>query len=505
MKITYYFLLITAWLVRPILSNAQASKALDSLFYRLDTAHAFNGNVLIQEEGLTTYQHAVGLANLKTAKKHSVQSAFQIGSISKTFTAVAVLQLIQQHKLDLHERYQTYFPDFPYPQVRIDHLLSHTSGLPDKEELFFPLLDQDSTRQVSNQDIIPALKQSNKVLAFLPGSQWRYCNIGYALLATLVEKISGERFGDYLAQHIFRPAGMHHSYLLGSRSDDTNYATGYLVRHHYLGDMEPISSSRKVRRWTYNLRGLYGPTNIISTTSDLASYATALDQHKLLKKGMQDLAFAPYQLTDGTLAAPGGEFGAANYGLGWFLPRDTQLGRIVMHTGREPGFFTFFWHDLTHHRTIILLDNAESIGFGSACKQTVNLAYQTSFFSADLPGKQSLFLPYVRTLLKEGPDAAATLFNQLKVDTAHYFADERELNELGLELLADHHDAAALEVLKLATFLYPQSWNTYDSYGKALLQTGRRKEAIAMYRQSVQMFPGNLPGRKILQELTNDK
>ncbi|RRB04106.1 serine hydrolase [Larkinella rosea] len=459
----------------------------------------------MREKGQTTYQYSAGLADLKTGKRHSLHSTFQIGSISKTFTAVAVMQLIQQHKLTLHDRYQTYFPDFPYPEIRIDHLLSHTSGLPDKEELFFPLIDEDSTRQINNQDIIPTLKQSKKALAFLPGSQWRYCNIGYALLATLVEKISGERFGDYLAHHIFRPAGMQHSYLLGNKAEDPNYTTGYLVRHHYLNDMEPISTSRKVRRWTYNLRGLYGPTNIVSTTGDLANYAVALDQHKLLSKGMQDLAFTPYQLTDGTLAAPGGEFGAANYGLGWFLPTATQLGRIVMHTGREPGFFTFFWHDQTHHRTIILLDNAESPGFGTACKQTVNLAYQTPFFPADEPGKRSLFLPFVRTLLKDGPDAAATLFNQLKADTAHYFTEERELNELGLELLTDHHDSAALEVLKLATLLYPQSWNTYDSYGKALLQSGRRKDAITMYRQSVQMFPGNVPGRKILQALTNDK
>ncbi|KAA9346784.1 serine hydrolase domain-containing protein [Larkinella humicola] len=504
MKRSHRFLLILAFVAQPFLSHAQASRALDSLFHALDTAHVFNGNVLIREKGQTIYQRSVGLSDLKTRKKHSLHSAFQIGSISKTFTAVAVMQLIQQHKLGLRDSYQKYFPDFPFAQIHIDHLLSHTSGLPDKEELFFPLIDQDSTRQISNHDIIPALKQWKKELAFLPGSKWRYCNIGYALLATLVEKISGERFGDYLTRHIFRPAGMHHSYLLGNLPGDTHSVTGYLVRHHYLNDMESIGSSQKVRRWTFNLRGLYGPTNIVSTTGDLATYATALDEHKVLSKDMLDLAFTPYRLTDGTSAAPGGEFGAANYGLGWFLPTNTQLGRIVMHTGREPGFFTFFWHDLTHHRTIILLDNAESTGFGTACKQTINLAYQTPFFGTEQPGKRSLFLPYVRTLLKEGPDAAATLFNQLKADTAHYFTDERELNELGLELLADHHDTVALEALKLATLLYPQSWNTYDSYGKALLQSGRRKEAIAMYRQSVLMFPGNLPGQKILNELTKD-
>jgi len=250
------------------------------------------------------------------------------------------------------------------------------------------------------------------------------------------------------------------------------------------------------------LRGLYGPTNIISTTKDLLKYAAALDAYKLLDKQTLTLAFTPCRLNDGSLAMPGGEFGPAGYGLGWFLPAATTLGKMVMHTGREPGFFTFFWHDVTYQKTIILLDNAESPGFGAACKEAFNLVYNTIYFKPEPLGKQSLFLPYVRTLLKEGPDAAATLYNRFKTDTAHYFTDERELNELGLELLADHQEAAALEALKLCTFLYPQSWNTYDSYGKALLQVGKRKEAIDMYRKSVDMFPGNMPGKKILDELT---
>ncbi|SEN06622.1 Beta-lactamase [Mucilaginibacter gossypiicola] len=290
---------------------------------------------------------------------------------------------------------------------------------------------------------------------------------------------------------------MKDSYLLGNRQGDSNRVTGYLVRHHYLGDMESISQSKKVRRWSYNLRDLYGPTNIVSTTTDLLKFAQALDRYKLLDKKLLSQAFTSCRLNDGAEAMPGGEFGPAGYGMGWFLPVN-NLGKMVMHTGREPGFFTFFWHDITHHRTLILLDNAESSGFGSACKEVFNIVYNVSNFKLAPPGKQSLFLPYARILFKEGPDAAATFYNRLKMDTLHYFADERELNELGLELLDDHRDLEALEALKLCTLLYPQSWNTYDSYGKALQQIGKKKEAIEMYRKSVEMFPGNLPGKKFL-------
>ncbi|CAG5006644.1 D-aminopeptidase [Dyadobacter sp. CECT 9275] len=493
--------LVACFLLINVSLFAQNAQKLDSLFNVLDTASHFNGNVLVAQGDRVVYARSVGYAQMNERKKNTSRSAFQIGSVSKTFTALAILQLAEKGKLRLDDRVAHFLPDLTYHTLTIRHLLSHTSGLPDKEELFFPLIDADTGLRVSNQLIVPALIKSNTPLAFAPGSQWRYNNIGFALLALVVEKVSGESFADYLQKHIFIPAGMKDSYLLGSRVDDTNRVTGYLVRHHYLGDLESIEASKKVRRWSYNMRDLYGPTNVVSTAADMLKFALALDTYKLLGRTLTEEAFTAYRLSSGKPAMPDGEFGRAAYGLGWFLPVN-DLGKMVMHTGREPGFFTFFWHDRKTRRTLILLDNAESTGFGYACKETFNIVYGTKFFPPEPPRQRSLFLPYVGVLLKEGADAAASFFNRYKGDTTHYFTDERELNELGLELLADRHNEAALEALKLCTLLYPLSWNTYDSYGKALLQSGKRKDAIDMYRKSVEMFPGNLPGKKILEELT---
>jgi len=481
--------------------RAQNTKKLDSLFQHLASASAFNGNVLLAEKGRILYSKSIGSASLETGKAHTSSSAFQIGSVSKTFTAIAVLQLVQQHKLTLEDSLQRFLPGLPYKNLQVKHLLSHTSGLPDKEELFFPLIEQDSGYKAGNQTIIPAMKALGKPLAFAPGSAWRYNNTGFALLALIVEKVSGETFAAYLKRHIFAPAGMKDSYLLGPEQNRPNQVGGYLIRHHYLNDLESIDKNKKVRRWSYNLRGLYGPTNIVSTTADLLRFASALDGHKLLGKKIQDTAFSPYLLNDKAKASPGGEFGPVDYGLGWFLP-ETTLGKMVMHTGREPGFFSFFWHDLTSGKTLILLDNMESAGFGQACRETFNLFYNTAFFKPEPKRKQSLFLPYARILDREGADAAATFYNTYKTDSLSYFADERELNELGLELLEDRRYAQALEALKLCTLIYPRSWNTYDSYGKALLESGKKKEAIEMYRKSLKIFPGNLPGKKILEKLT---
>ena len=501
-KISSNILLLTVLMVYGLNLSAQTTtQRLDSLFTTLDRDHAFNGNVLIADNGKIVYKRSLGFANFERQKINNDSSCFQIGSVSKTFTAVAILQLGEKGKLKLEDPFVKYFHDFPYPAVTIYQLLAHTSGIPDKEELFFPIIEMQPDRLFNNQDIISAMKALKKPGAFTAGTQWRYCNMGYALLALLVEKVSKESFHNYLQHHIFLPAKMKHTYLLHSREASQNQVTGYLVRAHYLGDLETIDSSKKVHPWSYNMRGFEGPTNIVSTTGDLLNYDRALRTNKLLKATSVSQMLTPSHLLNGSPARADGEFGKATYGIGWFLQDDTSAGKIVMHTGREPGFFSFFLCDLTHKRTIILIDNAESSGFGKACKESFNILSKTSYFP-ETRYKQSLFLPYVKALYTKGADQAITLFNQLKSDTAHYFTDERELNELGLELLNDNHNEAALEALKLCTILYPNSWNTYDSYGKALLQNGKKEEAILMYQKSVEMNPHNDPAIKILGKIS---
>ncbi|PUZ24753.1 hypothetical protein DCC81_10450 [Chitinophaga parva] len=445
-------------------------------YYNLFASHPIHGVVLIAEQGHIIVQQGFG---------HQVGDAFQLGSISKSFTALAVLQLAARRQISVQDPLVKYFPDFPFPGITIRHLLTHTSGLPDKEELFFPLIEKDSTRRFYNEDIIPALRGHQ--LAFAPGSNWRYNNVGYALLASLVARVSGMAFGQYLHRYVFTPAGMTHTYLL----DSTRMVPGYLVRHHYLGDMESIYQSKKVRPWTYNLRWLQGPTNVVSTAQDLLKYDQALSTHRLLR------ADPCVPLT----AAQPGEFGPAAYGYGWFIPVDTSAGKVAMHTGKEPGAFSFFWRDITHRRVVVLLDDYESPDFGDACRGSVNLLSGRPYFPEADHGRQSLFLPYVQKLYREGINTATVFFNEHRADTAHYIATEWELNALGLELLEDGHNAAATEALKLATLLYPGSWNTYDSYGKALLQSGDTANAVRMYEKSVTMFPGNEPAKKILAVL----
>ena len=492
--------LVQSCLISLSISTASAQNVhqrLDSLFYTISAEKGFNGNVLFAERGKILYKKSFGYANMAKAIPNNDSTAFQIGSLSKTFTALAILQLWEKKKLSLGDSFQKYYPEFPYSDITIYQLLSHTTGLPDKEQLFFPLIDAHPNQQFDNRDILSAIKTANISLAFQPGTEWRYNNIGYALLALLVEKLTAQKFADYLQANIFQPANMNDTFLLNhNKRKAGQLATGHLIRAHYLGDLEPISESKKVRRWTYNMRGFDGPTNIISTSGDLLRFDQALYDGKLLKPQTLQKAFVPASLKGKTVSNEG-EFGRSSYGLGWDLPMDTTMGKLVMHTGREPGFFTFFIRDLTHKRAIIIMDNTEGREFGKVCKETFNIVSGTRFFPI-YKQKSSLFLPYVKTLYEKGSDQAITFFNLNRADTANYFTDERELNELGLELLNDSCYEEALEALKLCTILYPESWNTYDSYGKALYKSGHVREAIAMYQKSVAMNPQNEPGKEML-------
>lgn len=193
--------------------------------------------------------------------------------------------------------------------------------------------------------------------------------------------------------------------------------------------------------------------------------------------------------------------GKASYGLGWFIFTDTSIGKIVWHTGGQPGGLSIFLRNITKKQTAILFDNAfhkNLYGEGVNVMSILNNKPVISY-------KKSLAKDYGSTLVEKGIDAAYCKFQELKADTAHYYLSEGEMNDLGLQLLYEPsfkgHDELSLEVLKLNTLLFPNSFNTYDSYGEALAKTGKKDEAIFMYKKSVELNPQNDGGKEALEEL----
>jgi CubicO group peptidase (beta-lactamase class C family) len=320
--------------------------------------NGMNGNVLFSSAGEVNFKKSFGYANFENKIVNADSTLFPLASISKTFTAAAILQLKEKGKLMLDDPFKKYFQDFPFESITIRQLLSHTSGLPDMEAVLDSFVNKQPDKIFTNTDVLPALKiyASHHTLLFQPGESWRYSNIGFQLLAVLVEKISKQSFALYVKKNIFLPAGMTHSYVQTNLSQtmESNRTVNYQYNNHFEMRLQKMDTLKDWKEWTYNLTGLYGSSNIVSSSIDLLSYDKALYNGTLLQQASLDEAFTPVKLNNGenNKAVSG-----TSCGLGWFIFTDTSNGKIVWHSGSNPGVTTLFVRNITKKQTYIVLQN----------------------------------------------------------------------------------------------------------------------------------------------------
>ena len=316
----------------------------------------FSGVILIGQKNSIIYEQAYGLANIADSVPITDTTAFQLASVSKQFTAVAILQLYERGKLQLNDCVADYLPGFPYPDITIHQLLVHRSGLPNYHYLCDrkPMLNDP---YFSNQQIVADLIEANAGRYFRPGRQFQYSNTGYAVLAAVVEAVSGLKFENYLENNIFKPLGMTHTFTYRAMAC-VNYpprAIGYVSRRtpaddnyldHFLGD-----------------KGIY------STATDLFRWDQGLYSGKIINPDTLQLAFQPMgrRIRFGT-----------NYGYGWRLTTYADSLPIQFHSGWWHGFKTMLVrvpHDTT---TIVVLRNGSNRSGGISMTQLLDILYSKS-------------------------------------------------------------------------------------------------------------------------------
>ena len=501
MKIVLFLITNLAFIFSGAGQNKLAGR-LDSFFTSLCNYKEINGNVLVARDGNIVFKHSFGFADFNNKKPIKDTSGFTLASVSKVFTAAAILQLRDRGKLQLSDFFVTYFPGFPYPGITIRHLLSHTSGLPDYE-LYEEQINEHPDKIFTNDDLLPSLKMWNKPLRFKPGEQWSYSNTNFCLLALLVEKLSKLKFQQYLYKYIFIPAKMNHTYFSTDYKNmpNNNKVNNYEHPFLYSFKWQNVDSIKRYRWRLYNASGFVGQGNIITTTGDMMQFDDALYSGKILKLSTLDEAFSPTKLNNGLNCNADIGIGRASYGLGWFIQDDTTMGKIVWHTGGQPGAVSIFLRNITKKQMVIMFDNAFHTSlFANAFNAMALLNNQAVHFK-----KISLARDYGTALAEKGIDPAFCRLQELQADSLHYYISEDDMNELGLRLLYeatfDGHNILALEVLKLNILLFPKSFNTYDSYGEALAKAGKKEEAIFMYKKSIELNSGNEGGKKALEEL----
>lgn len=469
------------------------STKLDKLFN--SPLYPVNGNVLVAEKGQVIYQKSFGFADEKNKLLNNENSRFQLASITKTFTSTAILQLKDKGKINLDDSLVKYFPDFPYPEITIRHLLSHTSGLPDFQ-MFEDPVAKNREKIFTNSDIIPALKTWNKSLLFKAGEGWSYSNSGYCLLALLIEKLSGMKFEDYVQKQIFVPSQMNNSYFETDllKTTDAETTKNQIYPTLYAKELQSV----EMPKW----RGFTGNGGIITTTGDMLKFDQALYSGKLLKQTTLDEAFTPMKLINGENAKTGNL--NSFYGLGWFIYEDESGRKIVWHGGGRPGIVTVFLRNITKGQTVIVFDNSfnrQTYRIGLAA---INILNNTTF---TFPPK-SLVRDYGLTLVEKGIDAAFGKLLELKSDV-NYYLDGAEMAELAFQLLDDakvtKHEELALETAKLLTIYFPEDSNAFEAYGEILAKTGKKDTAILMLKKSILLNPQNNDSKNALDELLNKK
>ncbi|GMQ31500.1 serine hydrolase [Algoriphagus confluentis] len=347
----YLFLLIGLIIAQITFGQNQVQK-IDSLLNPLFKNGQINGNFLIAEKGKVIYKRSFGLANEETKQPLNEKSIFEIASVTKQFTATAIMILNEEDKLNLDDDISKFFPELIfYKGITIRHLLNHTSGLPDYMELLEKNFDKSKIE--TNNDIITFFAQKQPKVVFVPSSKYEYSNTGYIFLASIIEKVSSETYDGFLQKNIFKPLKMNNTFVYKRRSEPKkidNYAYGYVysdsLKQYILPD---YLEETKFVNW---LDGVVGDGGINSTINDLLKWDRALYTNKLLSKAAMIEMFSITSLKDNT---------QIEYGYGWQIENHNEFGKIVYHGGGWPGYSTFFARHLTDDKTIIILQNHDNI------------------------------------------------------------------------------------------------------------------------------------------------
>ncbi|WP_428665417.1 serine hydrolase [Runella sp.] len=310
-------------------------KTLDSALTILHQRASFSGAVLVAENGKVVYKKALGIANLSTQEPLKTTSAFNLASISKQFMGMMVMMLKEKGKLQFDDKVQQHLPDFPYEKITVRHLLTHTSGLPEYFDLALKYCNTLDT--LNNDKLIQLLKTHKPKVEFEVGEKWQYCNTGYVLLASVIEKAAGMPIENFFKQQITSPLGMNDTYIycLRMKQSPANRVYGYERKNgqNILNDL-------------VRLDGVIGDGNVYSSVEDLLKWDQALYTQKLVSAKTWQEGITPVKLNDGK---------THDYGFGWGIG---EGGKVLSHTGGWVGFLNEIVRNVDKKQTIIVLTNS---------------------------------------------------------------------------------------------------------------------------------------------------
>jgi|TARA_B110000285_G_C15114599_1_gene613302 CubicO group peptidase (beta-lactamase class C family) len=340
-------------------SDSMLFHRIDNFFENRFRSNGFNGVVLFAKNGKIVYNKAFGFSNFSAKDSLQTNDAFQLASVSKTITAVAILRMVEDSLIQLDQTIQDFFPKFPYEKITIRQLLSHRSGLPNYM-YFVDHIWENKDSSINNNEMLTIMQQDTPKRYYLPDFKYNYCNTNYAILASIIEKITHDTYENYLAKSIFEPLKMENAFVY-NRNIQPNLPQEVIGYNGIYRQKENIY-----------LNGIVGDKGVYASVMDLYKLDRGLYESKFIDQNLLAEAFTPHN-PDLTRR------NRDNYGLGWRIQQPSKYGKVVYHGGWWKGFKTYFIRMIDKDQTIIVLTNVTRGGYLN--KMDMESLFSQEFYS----------------------------------------------------------------------------------------------------------------------------
>ena len=453
-------------------SNVQLEKIIEPYV----KSHMFSGAILVAEEGDVILEKAYGMADIENSIANDVETRFQLGSMTKSFTATLILQLVQQGQLDLNVPISRYLPKLATDKsskITIHHLLGNTSGLPN----YFQIEGWTEGRfnvEISDDDFIQEIEKLD--LLFEPGQRYFYSNAAYFLLGQIIEKVIGKSYAEVLEEQIFSVMLMDNSGAATRNDMIEKRAEGYILS----------SSGGFKKQKNFNMDVFKAAGNVYSTVDNIYRWDQALYSDELLSEASRALMFDPKNRYAWDIEKIK-------------MPRMSDELTVHTYNGQIEGYSTMITRFVDNRHTIIILSNT---GMGYLSKKKLTNEIAIHLYGVSSPEKKKLVSHQLYKAIYEG-----NLDEAMERILAHRFlfkADEEIINELGSQLTWTDESKIAIRLFKLNASLFPESPGALFQVAETYKGMKDTVNAIIYYKQVQEVLPDNQYVKRQVEELEKE-
>ena len=429
--------------------------------------NGFSGAVLVAQKGNVIINKGYGMAIKEKNIPYTTTTVSTIGSVTKQFTATAILKLVEFNKLEVTDSINKFFSNLPDDKkdITIHQLLTHTAGLVD-------VIGDGDFDDIPTDRFFTTLFATK--LLHKPGSKYAYSNSGYSILARIIEIVSGQDYERFLNEHLFKPARMSHTGYFIPQWNEDSVASGYYRNITHVGNM--LKRFEKMGKVTWALKGNGG---IHSTIEDMYKWYEALKNDIILPKELFKKLTTPY--------IPEYKGQSSYYAYGWAIYNSDRNTKIISHNGGNALFFhDFIW--LPEEDVVIIL-------FANAGSREAEVAWpiEKMIFDKDFQPeaiKKDLYNLVIDNLDNHDSHQIDQLAAKIKKQYKSYLKNPENLNILGYNILETKKNAElAVALFKLNTELFPNEGNLWDSLGEGYLANDQKEEAIKSYKKALELRP----------------